>query len=59
MSAASSDMYKLPPHLEAMASDEAWWKRLLATPEDRLEPDQLEMFSALNVQPPPQQRVRQ
>ena len=39
----------LPPDLEAKANDSAWWQHLEDTPEDKLEPDQLRMLSALGA----------
>ena len=49
MLAVASGMVDLPPHLEALADDDAWWERLEATPESELDAEQLEMFAALGV----------
>lgn len=46
----------LPPDLERLAGDEAFWQRLVKTPDDVLEPDQMRMLRALDV-PVPEKRT--
>jgi len=43
------DSVELPPRLRALAGDEAWWRRLEATPEDALNQEQREMIEALGI----------
>jgi hypothetical protein len=39
----------LLPDLKSKAKDPDWWQHLEDTPEDKLEPDQLRMLSALGA----------
>lgn len=48
--AISSGGMDLPPKIEAKANDRAWWQRLEATPEEKLDAEQVGFLQALGVE---------
>jgi len=58
MLATVSAIKPLRPDLDRMAADDAFWQRLVKTPDDALDPDQIRMLRALNVPVPDQRSER-